>query len=501
MRPASSPNSSLQGTDKQGSVPSDIVLALDQGSSSTRCIAYDPRLHEIGSAVRPVATRRPSAGMVEHDPDALLAGALEAISEVAGKVGPGFAAIGIANQTESFVLWKRATGEAVTPVVSWQDQRAAELCEALGRRPEAASIRTKTGLQLDPTFSAPKLAWLFDSDPGLQASAEAGELLFGDVACWIAWHLGGGTEHVTEPSNACRSLLVDLETLGWDAELLDLFGVPEAILPEIRPSDDPGLRAAGTVEAPVAAMLGDQPAALYGQGCTSPRMAALTLGTGAFLWLNVGAAMPEPPSGVLATAAWEKRSSGPTYALEAFCANAGNVLALLPALGFANDGAPRASDWSRPHPVVVPAPAGLGTPRWHGADRITVIGASSTTTAADLAAAALAGVAHQIADALDAVDAGSSADVLRVGGGLSAHDGLLQAVADLSGLTFEVAGETEATARGIAALAAEAVGLLDERVAAGAVVQRVQPRLDDAGRARERARWKDALEVHTRVEA
>ena len=231
-------------------------------------------------------------------------------------------------------------------------------------------------------------------------------------------------------------------------------------------------------------MLGDQPAALYGQDA-SPRMAALTLGTGAFLWLNVGAEMPEPPSGVLATAAWEKRSSGPTYALEAFCANAGNVLALLP---------PRLRRWrSSGLRLVSPpsggrsCPGGLGTPRWHGADRITVLGASSTTTAADLAAAALAGVAHQIADALDAVDAGSSADVLRVGGGLSAHDGLLQAVADLSGLTFEVPGDTEATARGIAALAAEAVGLLDERVAAGAIVQRVQPRLDDAERARERA--------------
>ncbi len=442
--------------------------------------------------------------MVEHDPDELLAGALEAVSEAVAGGGAAVAAIGIASQTESFVLWERGTGRAVTPVVSWQDQRAGELCAAIGARPEAATVRATTGLALDPTFSAPKLAWLFADDAALRERAEAGELLFGDIACWLAWHLCGAVAHVTEPSNACRSLLVDLETLRWDSGLLDLFGVPAALLPEIRPSDDPGVHASGAVvgfEAPLAAMLGDQPAALYGQGCTSPRMATLTLGTGAFLWLNVGAERPEPPSGVLATAAWEKRASGPTYALEAFCANAGNALGLLPALGFAAAGLSQAPDWSRPHPVVVPAPAGLGTPRWHGADRITVLGASSTTTAADLAAAGLAGVAHQIADALEAVDASSSADVLRVGGGLSAHEGLVQAVADLSGLTLEVAADPEATARGIAALAAEAAGLLDHDVAAPAIARRVAPRLDDGGRARERSRWEDALEVHVRVEA
>ncbi len=184
--------------------------------------------------------------------------------------------------------------------------------------PGSRDVRAKTGLELDPTFSAPKLAWLFDADPPLRQRAEAGDLLFGDVACWLGWHLCGGAAHVTEPSNACRSLLVDLETLRWDEELLDLFGVPAALLPEIRPSDEPGVRASGAVighEAPLAAMLGDQPAALYGQGCTSPGMATLTLGTGAFLWLNKGAERPEPPAGVLATVAWEKRASGPTYAL------------------------------------------------------------------------------------------------------------------------------------------------------------------------------------------
>ncbi len=452
-----------------------------------------------------MSTHRPSPGFVEHDPDELLAGAVQAISEVVAGVGGGVAGIGIASQTESFVLWERDTGRPVSPVVSWQDQRAGELCAAIGRRPEAAAIPTKTGLELDPTFSAPKLAWLFAADGALRVHAETGDLLFGDVASWLAWHLCGGAAHVTEPSNACRSLLVDLETLDWDVGLLDLFGVPVALLPEIRPSDDPGVHTSGGVvglETPLAAMLGDQSAALYGQGCTSPRMAALTLGTGAFLWLNVGSERPQPPTGVLATAAWDRRATGPTYALEAFCANAGNALSLLPALGFtAAGGASPQPDWSRPHPVIVAAPAGLGTPRWHGADRITMLGASSATTAADLAAAGVASVAHQIADALEALDTRNSADVLRVGGGLSAHEGLLQAVADLSGLTLEVAAELEPTARGIATLAADAMGLLDGDIAPTSIASRVAPRLDEGGRARERSRWEDALDVHVLAEA
>ena len=225
-------------------MPAEVILALDQGSSSTRCVAYDRRLQQCGSAVRPVSTRRPAPAMVEHDPDELLAGALDAISEVVAGTGAAVGALGIANQTESFVLWERDSGRAVTPVISWQDQRAAELCAEIGRRPESAGLRERTGLALDPTFSAPKLAWLFEADAALRSRAESGELLFGDVACWLAWHLSGGVSHVTEPSNACRSLLVDLSTLRWDQALLDLFEVPEALLPAIRPSDDVGVRAA-----------------------------------------------------------------------------------------------------------------------------------------------------------------------------------------------------------------------------------------------------------------
>jgi glycerol kinase len=243
-------------------------------------------------------------------------------------------------------------------------------------------------------------------------------------------------------------------------------------------------------------MLGDQPAALFGHGCTRPRMAALTLGTGAFLWLNAGPERPQAPPGVLATAAWDSRRAGRAYALEAFCANAGNALAVLARVGLGSD-APPAPDWGRERPVVVPAPAGLGTPHWHPADRITVLGASSATTPDDLAAAGMAGIAHQIADALKALDAVNSTDTLRVGGGLARNREFLQTVADLSGFPLEVAADLEATARGIAAMATLAIGgqLPAE---AHRVAQTVSPALAEAQRRTERRRWREAVAVHVR---
>jgi glycerol kinase len=482
-----------------------VILALDQGSSSTRCIAYDPRLRRVATASSPVETSRPGPGMVEHDPDALLAGALSALAEVRDACGGEVAGVGIADQTETFVLWERGSGRAVTPLISWQDQRAEELCRTLASEPAAARIAAVTGLALDPTFSAPKLAWLFGRDPALLARAESGELAFGDVACWLAWHLSGGAVHVAEPSNACRSLLLDIGSMAWDEGLLDLFGVPAALLPQVRDSDGLALATAAEAagfEAPVAAMLGDQQSALYGQGCTAPRMAALTLGTGAFVWMNAGGERPAPPAGVLATVAWQTAREGRTYALEAFGANAGNALAVLRGSGLVDaDWRTRAPDWRRPHPVVVPAPAGLGTPHWHGADRVTVLGATSATTADDLAAAWVAGVAHQVADALAAQESSGGIDTLRVGGGLAADRELLQAVADLSGRVLEVAADLEATARGIAALAAASAGVCDPDAAGHSVAHRVEPALDAAGRERERARWREGLEVHMRPEA
>ncbi len=474
-----------------------VLIAIDQGSSSSRCVVCGPDLEPLSSAAAPVRTVRAGPGMAEHDPDEVLDGVLRALGEAHSQAGvPSVAAVGIATQTETFVLWDAETGRPVTPLISWQDQRAED--QARARDAHAGEVTARTGLPLDPTFSAPKLAWLFEHDPALLRRAHAGELRFGDVACWLAFRLAGGGGHVTEPSNACRTLLLDLDTLAWDARLCDLFGVPEAMLPEIRRSDAPGLATSGAVagfQAPIGAMLGDQQAALFGQGCTEPRMAALTLGTGAFLWLNAGPRRPSPPPGVLATAAWDT-ARGRAYALEAFGANAGNALRLLGDLGILEGPPWPMPDWGSPRPVVVPAPAGLGTPRWHGADRITLLGAGSTTTRRAIAEAALAGIAHQIADALEAQDAAETVDVIRVGGGLAADDALLQAVADLSGLELQVSAVAEATARGIAAMAAEAVGLRARGDDAPAVARTVAPRLDPAGRERERERWRRAVDVH-----
>ena len=479
-----------------GSAAGGVVVAIDQGSSSTRCVVTDAELRTLASASAPVRTERPAPGMVEHDPGEVFEGVLRAMGEALDAAGrPDVAAVGIATQTETFVVWDVESGEPVTPLISWQDQRAEE--QARIRDAHAGEVMARTGLPLDPTFSALKLAWLFERDQALHERAQRGDLRFGDVACWLAWTLSKAARHVTEPSNACRTLLVDLDTLTWDAGMSDLFHVPPPLLPEIRRSDDPGLVTNGDVagfEAPIAATLGDQQAALFGQGCTEPRMAALTLGTGAFLWLNAGPDRPSPPPGVLATAAWDA-ARGRAYALEAFGANAGNALQLMRDQGLLDGPPSPPPDWSRPHPVLVPAPAGLGTPWWHGADRITLVGAGSTTTREAVADAAVAGIAHQIADALEAQDAANTMDAIRVGGGLAADAALLQAVADLSGLELEVSSVVEATARGIAALAAEAVGV-GAAADPPAVTRTVHPRLDAAGRDRERRRWRTAVEMH-----
>ena len=249
-------------------------------------------------------------------------------------------------------------------------------------------------------------------------------------------------------------------------------------------------------DAPIAAMLGDQPAALYGQGCTTFGATALTLGTGAFVWQNAGPGRPDPPAGVLATVAWVSAGEGRTYALEAFCANAGNALAVLRRVGLTPEGDTAAvPDWARARPVVVPAPSGLATPHWHPADRITVLGMSSATTPAALASAALAGVAHQIVDALEALDAQRSGETVRVGGGLAASEPFLQTVADLSGVRFEVAADLEATARGIAAMAARSAGV-ERGEPSHAVARTVAPMLDARARECERERWREAVAVH-----
>lgn len=481
----------------------EVVLAIDQGSSSTRCLAFDRELRHLATASRPLKSEFPNPGWVEHDPEQILVGALETLDEARRRASVGWdeiAGVGVATQTETFVVWDKASGRPVYPAISWRDQRAAAVCERMKERGTEAFVRRKTGLELESTFSAPKLRWILDNVEGAEARARAGELAFGDVASWLLWNFSGGTAHLTEPSNICRSLLVALDTLRWDEDLLGLFGVPPQMLPEIRDSDGIATLTDSAVcggEVLVRAMLGDQPAALLGQGCVREGMANLTLGTGAFLWANAGQAPPEPPPGVLASCAWKSTVLGTAYALEGFVANAGSVVSWLYETGLlrSNEDLQEVFDTTG-EPVLVPALAGLGTPHWSSAASVSAFGMTSRTSLRDISAAALVGVVQQVVDATEAITNARPLDSLRIGGGMSANEPLVQAVADLSRLAVEKTPFQEATARGVAWLAGQSgelmedVGLLDQ------TARRLEPLMEAEPASRLRRRWKSAVAAH-----
>lgn len=491
-----------------------ILLAVDQGSSSTRCVVFDAGLRAVAQASRPVASSFPADGRVEQDAGEILASVLGAAGEAirrAEVTWSDVAGIGLAAQTETFVVWERATGKPVCPAISWRDGRGAGLCERLRAAGHQDLIRARTGLPAETAFSAPKLRWVLDEVPGARAAARAGQLLFGDVNCWLTWQLSGGVTHVTEPSMAARTMLFDLAALAWDPELLDLFGIPAEMLPDMAPTagrlavTDPGVLGGRTV---IAAAIGDQQGALFGQRCWVEGMAKLTLGTGAFLWSHAGMAPPAVvPPGVVASCAWQLDTAA-AYALEGFVPNAGGVVSWLRQLGVLADG-----DWPviRPGAVLaaaqagpaadpwcVPALFGLGTPRWESAARADISGLSASSTGADIAEAAMLGVVHQIADAVDAVRGGlpGPLELVRVDGGLGRNDSVLQAIADLAGIALERPPVTEATALGAGALAGLGTGLWD-LAALGRLPfeagRRVQPELPETARAKIRFSWQSVL--------
>jgi glycerol kinase len=490
-------------------MPRTFLLAIDQGSSSSRCVVFDGELRAVAQASRPLQAHFPAPGRVEHDAGEILASVLGAAGDAMGQgqVGwPDVAGIGLAAQTETFVVWERATGKAVCPAISWRDGRGAGRCERLREAGHEKLIRERTGLPVEPAFSASKLGWVLDEVPGARAAAEAGELLFGDVNCWLTWNLSGGVTHVTEPSMAARTMLFDLAALAWDPELLGLFGVPARMLPAVLPTAGrlavTDSRVLGGRTA-VAAAIGDQQGALFGQRCWTEGMAKLTLGTGAFFWCHAGASPPAAaPPGVVASCAWQL-ADGTAYALEGFVPNAGGVVSWLRQLGVLADG-----DWPvvRPgaladpgtEPWCVPALFGLGTPRWGSAARADITGLTASSTGADIAEAAMLGVVHQIADAVDAVRGGLAGPVelARVDGGLGRNDSVLRAIADLAGIALERPAVTEATALGAGALAGLGTGLWDlaalGRLPFGAG-SRVVPGLPETARAKIRFRWQRAL--------
>jgi glycerol kinase len=485
------------------------LLALDQGTTSSRAIVFDRAGRPVASAQREFRQHYPQPGWVEHDAGDIwstqLACAREALRQ-SGIDAASIAGVGIANQRETTVLWDRATGAPIAPAIVWQDRRTAGACAALRERGVEERVRAKTGLMLDPYFSATKMAWLLDHVPGARRRAERGELAFGTIDSWLVWNLTGGEAHVTDVSNAARTLLVALDTLDWDDELLSLFGVPRALLPRIVASSG----VVGTTRAellgaalPIAGIAGDQQAATFGQACFAPGMAKNTYGTGAFMLMNVGATSRASASRLLATAGWRVGGRA-AYMLEGSVFVAGAVVQWLrDGLGLFE----RSEDveaLARQVPdsggvVLVPAFVGLGAPHWDPDARGLLIGLTRGTTRAHVARAALESIAFQSTDVLDAMqrDAHHPITELRVDGGAARNDLLMQFQADLMGVPVVRPQVTETTALGAATLAGLATGVWsgeDELSALWAVERRFEPAMAPEQRAERLAHWRRAVE-------
>ncbi len=478
MSAARSTRHAPDGADERGDLMSDestvtggVVLALDHGTTSARALVIDATGAVLASAQQEVGLSFPEPGWVEQDPlemwAAQLATARAALAQ-AGVRAPGVAGIGITNQRETTIVWDRATSEPVAPAIVWQDRRTADYCEELRGAGCEALVRRKTGLLLDPYFSATKLHWLLEHIPGVRERAARGELAFGTVDSWLTWRLSGGRRHVTDATNASRTLLYDIHEGSWDDELLELFGVPRELLPEVCDSSGVcGETAADVLGAPVpiAGIAGDQQAALFGQACTSRGMAKVTYGTGCFLLLHTGAEAVAAPPGLVCTVALQ-RAGRRTYALEGSVFVGGAAVQWLrDGLGVVAGGAEAtalagtvtASDGV----VFVPALAGLGAPYWEPHARGAIFGITRGTTSAHIARATLEGIAFQVADLYEAETAGAGVapSVVRADGGAASSDLLLQFQADLLGTEVTRAGQPEATAFGAAWLAGLATGV------------------------------------------
>jgi glycerol kinase len=446
------------------------VLALDSGTTSCRAIVFAPDGAVRAVAQKEFAQHYPRPGWVEHDPldiwTAQIGVAVEAVGR-AGLTPSEIAAVGITNQRETAVVWDRRTGEPVCPAIVWQDRRTAPFCDKLRADGHERLIRDRTGLVIDAYFSASKLAWILDNVPGAREKAEAGHLLFGTVDTWLIWKLTDGGLHVTDPSNASRTMLYDIHAGRWDDELLSLFRVPRSVLPEVRPSSGvfgPVTTALGLGRVPIAGVAGDQQAALFGQLCTEPGLTKNTYGTGCFMLQCTGPTAVASRNKLVTTVAWgiDGRTD---YALEGSVFIAGAVvqwlrdgLGLIRTAGEVNALAATVPDSGGVY--LVPAFAGLGAPHWDPYARGTLVGITRGTSAGHLARAALESIAFQSADLLDCMrsDAGRPVPELRVDGGACRSDLLMQFQADLLGVPVVRPAVTETTALGAAYLAGLGVG-------------------------------------------
>ena len=482
------------------------ILALDQGTTSSRAILFDHAGSIVAVAQKEFPQIFPKPGWVEHNPVdiwATQAGVAAEVLQKANLTAADIAAIGITNQRETTVVWDRATGLPICNAIVWQDRRTAGICDALKKRKLDRVIRRKTGLVVDAYFSATKVQWILEHVKGARARAKRGELAFGTVDSWLVWNLTGGTVHVTDASNASRTMLYNIVKGDWDDELLKIFGVPRSMLPEVRSSSEVyGHTTLFGASIPIAGMAGDQQAALFGQVCTAPGMVKNTYGTGCFMLMNTGTKPIVSKNNLLTTVAWRigKRTD---YALEGSIFIAGAVVQWLrDGLGIIRSSADveaLAASVPDTHGVyLVPAFAGLGAPHWDQYARGTMVGITRGTTSAHIARAALEGIALQVMDVLKAMEADSGITLkeLRVDGGACANNLLMQLQADLLNCPVVRPVVAETTALGAAYLAGLAVGYWKNQADIARqwqVDRRFKPAMKAAARAKMATGWKKAL--------
>ncbi len=445
-----------------------VVVAIDAGTTGVRALAVDEAGQPVAWSYREFPQHFPRPGWVEHDPMEIWAAVCTTLAELTTGLDQQIAAIGITDQRETAVLWDRRTGAPLAPAIVWQDRRTATRCDQLREQGALPEVRVRTGLVLDPYFSATKVEWLL-TEGGV---ARGPDLAFGTVDSWLLWNLTGGAVHATDPSNASRTLLFDISTLEWSQELCDLFGVPPACLPEVRPSSGRfGKTVAGAglpAGIPVSGIAGDQQAALFGQTCFTPGMTKNTYGTGSFVLTNTGSTPVRSGAGLISTVAWDI-GDGPVYALE------GSIFVTGAAIQWLRDGLgvigaageteqlARSLD-SNDGVYFVPALTGLGSPHWDPYARGTIVGLTRGSSRAHLARAALEAIAYQTVDAVRAMEDASGVPLpeLRADGGGVANGWLMQFQADVLGVPVVVPEITETTALGAAYLAGVATGLWSE---------------------------------------
>lgn len=486
-----------------------IILAFDQGTTSSRAIAFDHAGSVVGVAQAEFTQHYPQPGWVEHDAMEIWQTQLQVAKQLLSQQGlsaTDVVAIGITNQRETTVIWDRSSGQPIHPAIVWQDRRTAGDCDALRQAGHGPLVQQKTGLLIDAYFCATKIRWLLDNVPGARQRAEAGELAFGTIDSWLLWNLTDGQVHATDVTNASRTMLLDIQTQQWDDELLRLLDIPRSLLPVVLPSSHTfGQTAAHWFDGSIAigGMAGDQQAALFGQNCTSDGMAKNTYGTGCFALMNIGD-QPRPSRSQLLTTVACSSAGQRQYALEGSVFIAGAVVQWLrDGLGIIQSSseveslAAQVADSEGVY--LVPAFAGLGAPHWDSYARGTLLGITRGTTKAHIARAALEGIAFQVADVLDAMrtDADRPLTELRVDGGASMNNLLMQFQADILGVPVVRPQVVETTALGAAYLAGLSSGFWQDQAEIQAVWQtqrRFEPQMDAEQVAQRRERWRMALQ-------